>query len=278
MFTELNNVLNLDQKCPPNGQAILMTEEGTDGTFLIHHMISLYLKGGHNVCLVAFNQTFNHYNNVAMKMGINLNTTKDNECFVFVEGLKALGSRLLGQCTNKSNHRCAIPSVVPSVQVLNPSDKETCIKALYETIEVNYKSLRNWQTTPTLVLIDDLSMLIQLGISPLNIVWLMKYLRNLTVCHPENFACLTSFVHRDAEIEDDDINFVVKNLQHNCDIHLQVFGLPTGYSREVHGQLQVIRNFTQDQSNVMSNSRTVQFKIGDKNVHFFAKGTSSAVL
>ena len=132
MFTELNNVLNLDQKCPPNGQAILMTEEGTDGTFLIHQMISLYLKGGHNVCLVAFNQTFNHYNNVAMKMGINLNTTKDNECFVFVEGLKALGSRLLGQCTNKSNHRCAIPSVVPSVQVLNPSDKETCIKALYE--------------------------------------------------------------------------------------------------------------------------------------------------
>ena len=278
MFTELNNVLNLDEKCPSNGQGILITEEGTEGTFLIHHMISLYVKGGHNVCLIAFNQTFNHYNNVAMKMGVNLNTTKDNGCFVFVEGLKALGSCLLGQCTKESNHKCAIPAVVPSLQVFNSSDKEMCIKSLYETIEMNYKSLRNWQTIPTLVLIDDLSILIQLGISPLNVVWFMKYLRNLTVCHPESFGCLASFVHRDAEVEDDDINFVVKNLQHNCDIHLQVLGLPTGYSREVHGQLQVTRNFTQDHCNVMSSSRTVQFKIGDKNVHFFAKGTSSAVL
>ena len=275
MFTELNNILNFDEKMPPGKRSILITESATEGTFLLHHLLSLFLKGGNNACLVSFAQSFNHYNNVAVKLGVNLNSAQENGNFVFVGGLKALGGGLSDHCTSKSEQ---VDVATDAVEMLFRSGKDNCAKYLYETIENSYKSLKNWQTVPSLLLIDDMSLLVHLGIPPQELVWLMQYLQTLTCSTPEGKGCLASLIHRDKECEDNDLNFLMKNLQHKSDIILHVVGLPTGYSKEVHGQLHIRWNNVEQTEPSITTTRIVQYKIGDKNVSFFAKGMSSAVL
>lgn len=276
MFVELNNILNCNEKTPPKGQTILVTETAAEGSFMIHHLISLYLKGELNVCLVGFAQSFSHYNNVATKLGNNLKTAKESGKFIFVEGLKILGDDLCygsGSCTDQqtSNDLHAMQN-----RLFAP-EKNKC-KVLYEIIECSYKSLKNWQTEPCLLLIDDLSILVHLGIPSLDVVWLVGYLQALTVGTAESKGCLANFVHRDKETEDEDINFLVKNLQHKSDLHLLVEGLPTGYSKEVHGQMLFRWANVEQHEPSVTEVRTAQYKISDKNVHCFAKGMSSAVL
>ncbi|CAB4016391.1 elongator complex 6 [Paramuricea clavata] len=89
MFTALNKLLDIDNKIYiPKGKFFLISESNNDGSFVTHHFLSLYLKGGHNVCFIALVQSFTHYSSVAQKLGVNLTASTQNGKLIFVEGLK----------------------------------------------------------------------------------------------------------------------------------------------------------------------------------------------
>uniref|UniRef100_A0A8D0HIW7 Elongator complex protein 6 n=1 Tax=Sphenodon punctatus TaxID=8508 RepID=A0A8D0HIW7_SPHPU len=85
---ELNN---------PSQGLTLLCDAKTDGSFLVHHFLSFYLKAGCKVCFVALLQSFSHYKIVAQKLGVSLATARERGQLVFLEGLKSCGEVLFGK-------------------------------------------------------------------------------------------------------------------------------------------------------------------------------------
>ncbi len=266
MFEGLNNLLRFGEEKLPEKQTLFLTESDTDGTFVLHHLISLFLKGGHSVCLVSFAQSFNHYSNVATKLGVNLNAAKLNGDFVFVDGLSQVGERLL-ELQTKSN-----PSEWDGIF---SRTEDSASRLLYKLVEDGYKSLKNWQKTPSLVIVDDLTVLINLGIPIVQVTWFVHYLQVLI---SETAGCLALLLHNDKAAEDDELNCLDRTLEHRSDVAIEVTGLHSGYSTVVHGQLLVKWRCVDSVEPRLLRSSTAQFLVEDRNVKIFAHGTASAVL
>ncbi|XP_062970244.1 elongator complex protein 6 isoform X4 [Cynocephalus volans] len=89
MFTELNNLLNTAPEKAEQGKLTLLCDAKTDGSFLVNHFLSFYLKANCKVCFVALIQSFSHYNIVGQKLGVSLTTARECGQLVFLEGLKS---------------------------------------------------------------------------------------------------------------------------------------------------------------------------------------------
>lgn len=93
--------------------------------------------------------------------------------------------------------------------------------------------------------------------------------------------------HCDEDVdEDEDGRLLRDHLSHVCHMHVSATGLKTGYSKDVHGEVCLVMA---KMNNILfikltvqryedDSSQVLQFKVTDRNVHLFAKGTSSAVL
>ncbi len=77
------------------------------------------------------------------------------------------------------------------------------------------------------------------------------------------------------------------HLLHRCDLSLSVEGLKTGYSRDVHGEVKAKwrgsgqggqRYLVEGGEGCAERTKCAQFKVTDRTVQLFAKGTSGAVL
>uniref|UniRef100_A0A8C5K989 Elongator complex protein 6 n=2 Tax=Jaculus jaculus TaxID=51337 RepID=A0A8C5K989_JACJA len=89
MFPELNNLLNTSPDRAEQGKLTLLCDTNTDGSFLVHHFLSFYLKANCKVCFVALVQSFSHYNIVGQKLGVSLTAARERGQLVFLEGLKS---------------------------------------------------------------------------------------------------------------------------------------------------------------------------------------------
>jgi len=115
----------------------------------------------------------------------------------------------------------------------------------------------------TLVIMDQISMLSCLGISNRSIYILGHYLA-LRITSLRN----TQLVIR--IFDSGPNNNLLPLVSRLSSLHLGVSGLETGLSKDVSGVLEI--------STLDSDTKTLQFKLLDKDVRIFAPGTSSAVL
>ncbi|XP_073667200.1 elongator complex protein 6 isoform X2 [Tursiops truncatus] len=159
MFPELNNLLNTTPDQAEQGKLTLLCDAKTDGSFLVHHFLSFYLKANCKVCFVALIQSFSHYNIVGQKLG--------------------------------------------------------------------------------------------------NVV---------------------ALVHDSGDAEDEENDILLNGLGHQSHLILRAEGLATGFCKDVHGQLRILWRRPSEPTAQRDRSLTYQYKIQDKNVSFFAKGMSPAVL
>ncbi|XP_038052176.1 elongator complex protein 6-like [Patiria miniata] len=268
MFLELNSYIGLDANDPPKGHLILATDSLTDGSFLVHHFLSAFLKGGHHVYFLALAQSFSHYNAVAQKLGVNLTSARDSGQLTFINGLD-FSLQLMHAGINGSQEDELI-----AFQCLR--DKTATIQPLYNVIRdaLSPKQSEQGKSATRLLIIDDLSVLISLGLS---VQQVMQFVHYCQASQPETtVVCL---VHHDADVDDECNAALITQLRHRAHCLLQVQGLGSGYSKDVHGQLKIVKR---DPSGTSANrnqpDKTLQYKILDKSVTFFAVGTSSAVL
>ncbi|CAF89167.1 unnamed protein product [Tetraodon nigroviridis] len=133
---------------------------------------------------------------------------------------------------------------------------------------------------PPVVLVDDLSVLLSLGVSAGAVLDFSHYCR-ATVCSRlrGNVVMLTRCDGGEEEDEGDDEGpeNLVRGLTHQCSLALRVQGLPTGFCRDIHGQVEVCWRRRQSDGQ-LTPSKVFQYKVHDKGASFFARGTSSAVL
>ncbi|XP_028405158.1 elongator complex protein 6-like isoform X2 [Dendronephthya gigantea] len=266
MFIALNKLLDIDEDVPPKGKYYLISESHNDGSFLIHHFLSFFLKGGYNVCFIALVQSFTHYSSIAQKMGVNLNTTIQKGKLTFVEGLTCAVQSL-------ETNEMALDLQDNPFTGLTSSDSKFSLKLLHDKIQEEISKFENDQ--PFLLLIDDVSAFLGLGVSVVDIQDFVQYC--LLSVSSSDKGCLVTLVHADHDTGESEEENLERHLIYKCDTQLHVKGLSTGFCREVHGELEIINHNLATKTGRAS-ERIVQYKIMDKNVNFFAPGNSASVL
>ncbi|KAM8869108.1 elongator complex protein 6 [Spinachia spinachia] len=278
MFTELNSILNTTPDSFTQGEFVLLSDRQSDASFLIHHFLSLYLRARCRVCFLGLVQSFNHYSAIGQRLGVSLTQAKERGQLVFLEGLKESLSVLIPQ-DNETGTR--------AMDFLR--DPAVGLKSLYEFVRSGSTSSgvggreaeggEDWG--PPVLLVDDLSVLLSLGVSAGAVLDFSHYCR-ATVCSQlqGNVVMLVRSDGRGEEEEDGDdegSERLLRGLTHQCSLTLQVQGLPTGYCRDIHGQVEVCWRRRQGDGQYKQ-KKLFQYKVHDKGASFFAPGTSSAVL
>ncbi|XP_055781873.1 elongator complex protein 6-like [Salvelinus fontinalis] len=274
MFAELNSILNTSPTNFKAGEFILVSDKQTDASFLIHHFLSFYLRVGCKVCFLGLVQSFSHYSAISQRLGVSLAQAREKGQLVFTEGLKeSLGVLLQGESSKGTR----------AVDFLR--DPSSGLQGLYDFVRDNVRlavggSGEEWG--PPVLLVDDLSVVLSLGVSVGAALDFSHYCR-ATVCS-ELQGSMVMLVRCEAEEEESDderSEWLLRGLIHQCSLTLQVQGLPTGYCRDIHGQVRWITLSVWKRGQCdrrPTQKKLFQYKVHDKGASFFARGTSSAVL
>ncbi|XP_042330718.1 elongator complex protein 6 [Sceloporus undulatus] len=270
MFVGLNELLGVTVEKPEQGKLTLLCAAKTDASFLVHHFLSFYLKAGCKVCFVAIVQSFSHYSLVAQKLGVSLTAAKERGQLVFLEGLKSSNNILFGEGQ-------ALDEVDPFQFI---SGDGSNLKDLYEYVQ---KALSpgakdgtgvSWK--PPVLIVDNLGVLLSLGVSLTDILDFIHYCR--VGVNSQLKGNLVVLVHSSDDSEDEENELLAKSLRHQSNRILWAQGLATGYCKDVHGELTIIQRSSWETRAERDLSCVYQYKIQDKNVLFFARGMSAAVL
>ncbi|XP_030349237.1 elongator complex protein 6 isoform X1 [Strigops habroptila] len=249
------------------GKFTLLRDTRTDGSFLVHHFLSFYLRAGCKVCFVALLQSFSHYNIIAQKLGVSLTAAKERGQLVFLEGLKSCLDLWFGEEEKQSGQ----PSPLQFI-----SESASDLKALFDFVRVSLTPAGSDSWKGPVLLVDDLSVLLSLGATPVAVLDFIHYCR-VVVCSQLK-GNIVVLVHSNEDSEDEENELVVNSLCHHSDLILWVEGLVTGFCKDVHGQIKIIRRVSLELTGEQDVVQIYQYKIQDKNVTFFARGLSAAVL
>ncbi|NXO32808.1 ELP6 protein, partial [Cisticola juncidis] len=247
------------------GTFTLLRDTRTDGSFLVHHFLSFYLRAGCKVCFVALLQSFSHYSIVAQKLGVNLAAAKERGQLVFLEGLKSCLDLLFGEEEQ--------PEQPSPLQFLSGSAGD--LQALFEFVRGSLAAPGDRGQGPVL-LVDDLSVLLSLGAAPVAVLDFIHYCRVSVCCQLKGNVVV--LVHSNEDSEDEENELVVNSLCHHSDLILWAEGLATGFCKDVHGQIKIIKRLSLRRAAEQDLVQIYQYKIQDRNVTFFAPGLSAAVL
>ncbi|NWQ70439.1 ELP6 protein, partial [Neopipo cinnamomea] len=247
------------------GKFTLLRDSRTDGSFLVHHFLSFYLRAGCKVCFVALLQSFSHYSIVAQKLGVNLTAAKERGQLVFLEGLKSCLDLVFGEEEEQ-------PGQPSPLQFLSTSD----LRALFDFVRASLSAPDSDAWKGPVLLVDDLSVLLSLGARPVAVLDFIHYCR-VCVCSQLQ-GNVVVLVHSSEDSEDEDNELVVNSLCHHSDLILWAEGLATGFCKDVHGQIRIIQRVSLQQAGEQDVVQIYQYKIQDRNVTFFARGLSAAVL
>ncbi|CAL9706038.1 unnamed protein product [Knipowitschia caucasica] len=275
MFTELNNILNIFPEKSSKEEFILISERRGDAAFLIHHFLSFYLRARCKVCFLGLAQSFSHYHAVSQRLGVSLVQAKDRGQLVFLEALQDSLSHLIPQ-----NHQTGSDTL----NFLR--DPTEGLQKLFHFVLSSTSSVgapegsggaEEWG--PPVLLVDDVSLLLSLGVSVGAVLDFSHYCR-ATVCSKlqGNVVMLLHCEEEEEEDGDDEgAELLLRGLTHQSSLGLHVQGLPTGYCRDIHGQMEVTWRIPQPDT-PLPVKKLFQYKVHDKGANFFARGTSSAVL
>ncbi|KAG0298041.1 Elongator subunit elp6 [Linnemannia gamsii] len=299
---------------PPGTFLSISDTQASDGNFLLHHFVSNYIKADQNVVLVGLAGILVHYTMVGRKLGVNLATARTKGNFQFVDGLTQLTdyaapnkeylaklaepkpatttstatpspptTTTTGARITRPAAAAATPLAPPKVLSYSPKLVEL-YRALEGIIQETASKTKTGPSEKQLVLIlDDLSVLLNCGWPCRDVLALVRYLKLLVA---KFNGTLITLVHADGlmaeEVSQDGL---VKGVFYEADYIIDVRGLDSGGSRDVHGQLSLLHGpgylLRQRSGQVRENewpALTLHYKILDNNVEVFAKGYSSGVL
>ncbi|NXI53248.1 ELP6 protein, partial [Chloroceryle aenea] len=199
--------------------------------------------------------------------GVSLTAAKERGQLVFLEGLKSCLDLLFGEEEE--------PSGQPSpLQFLSESSSD--LKSLFDFVRTSLTPTEDDSWKGVVLLVDDLSVLLSLGATPVAVLDFIHYCRVLVCSQLKGNVVVLA--HGDEDSEDEESEVVVNSLCHHSDLILWVEGLATGFCKDVHGQIKIIKRVSLELTGEQDHVQIYQYKIQDKNVTFFAPGLSAAVL
>nr|XP_037859948.1 elongator complex protein 6 isoform X7 [Chlorocebus sabaeus] len=210
------------------------------------------------------------------EQGVNLTVARERGQLVFLEGLKSAVDVFFQ--TQEEPH---------PLQFLREANAGN-LKPLFEFVREALKPVDGGEArwTYPVLLVDDLSVLLSLGVGAVAVLDFIHYCR-ATVCWELKEQASISYlmqgntvvlVHDSGDVEDEENDILLNGVSHQSHLILRAEGLATGFCRDVHGQLRILWRRSSQPTAQRDQSLTYQYKIQDKSVSFFAKGMSPAVL
>lgn len=279
-FKDLNTILNWSELYAPKNTFFFIRDTFTsDGSFLLHHFLNSYLNAQQqqqqqqqneeetHVKLVSFDQSYFHYSTIELKLNMNLQKEGENGKFVFIDAQQGLldhgtntfhDDSIMGKTENETGATTLNPltymspihvrsrgTFPPCPKGLIPwrynwsassSNRASIFDSLFDTIVLSSK------TKCSCLLMDHLDVLLmytsmhdQQNGTKRELFHFFQ--RLLAYCH-KNECSLVILMHGDAN--SDEINSLANMLEHYANVVLRVGGLPSGYSKDVHGMIQVL--------------------------------------
>ncbi|XP_037532680.1 elongator complex protein 6 [Nematolebias whitei] len=267
MFTELNSILNASPDSFTQGEFVLVSDRQSDASFLVNHFLSFYLRARCRVCFLGLVQSFCHYSAVSQRLGVSLTEAKEKGQLIFLEGLNESLSILVPRDNDFTSRAMSFLR-----------DPGVGLRSLYEFVRSSLTGsggAEEWG--PPVLLVDDLSVLLSLGVRTGAVLDFSHYCR-ATVCSQlqGNMVMLVRCNGDEEEDGDEGSEWLRKGLSLQCSLALHVQGLPTGYCKDIHGQVEVC--WRRRGEGQLAQNKLFQYKVHDKGASFFARGTSSAVL
>uniref|UniRef100_A0A7M4E0S0 Elongator complex protein 6 n=1 Tax=Crocodylus porosus TaxID=8502 RepID=A0A7M4E0S0_CROPO len=198
--------------------------------------------------------------------GVSLPAAKERGQLVFLEGLKSCFEVLF-----KEEPPTGQPNPLQFIR-----EGGSNLKALYEFVRTSLTPSESDSWKCPVLLVDDVSVLLSLGMRPVDVLDFIHYCR-VTVCSQLK-GNIVVLVHSSEDSDDTENELVVNALCHQSNLILWAEGLATGFCKDIHGQLKIIPRGPAEPSTERDLPRTYQYKIQDRNVTFFARGMSTAVL
>lgn len=240
MLSELNDLFDMSSENDKEGSRVLSIYEhgaSADGSFLLHYFITSLLKADYSVCVLALTQSSTHYNCIASKLSTNLSNFATNGRFVLIEGLKLIGQQLVTEASEQQL------SVLPAAHIYSKStpcisdcDRNTSLRNLFTAVREHVDTISR-QSGSVAVLVDDLSILVCLGYTGADVATFARYLHSLILS--STTGRLICAVHCGVEVTtDDDLDIVCTSLRYESDVNVDVRSLPTGYCKDVDGEVE----------------------------------------
>lgn len=207
---------------------------------------------------MSLSQSFGHHKSVCQKLGVSLTQKIESSHLNFFDGLKVFGNRFLD--TQPEN-----------VDISNT----TSLQGFYKAIKTNYEDLQDKNKAPPVVIVDSLNVLLNIGYQVKEISAFVQYLCHL-ISGPgcDARGTLITFLSIGENGLDEEASLLWRSVVHMSNMDVLVSGLESGYCKDVHGKIEVKRKNLLNKNS----QKTMQFKVNDKSVNFFASGMSRAVL
>ncbi|GFO32131.1 elongator complex protein 6 [Plakobranchus ocellatus] len=225
MLAQICHFLGVDSSNFPLNEHVCIVDRSKDAGFLIHYFLNLCKKQNRPLCVLGLTQSFNHYSSVAQKLGTNLLSARDNKNLIFIEGLQLLSDYVIG---DQSKTNPFLQLVIGNVSRLNELIRESL-----ESVQLSSPS-----ALPPVVIIDDLSVLLSLGVPSKNVICFVKSLISLVTSYCPGGSLISSVSVSDSDSDEEDI---WSCLSHFGTLNIEVSNLKSGYCKEVHGQVRANR-------------------------------------
>lgn len=229
MFPEINSILDIKTCDDIIGKSIGISESDVDGTFLIHHFLSFFLRNDQPVCFVSFSQSFNHFNTISKKQGLDLAVKRNTKQLTFIDGLK-----LLGESFTYDDRQHVDRGRNPFVE--NEGEIVNSLSPLYFYIENMTKTQMEDLQKPPVVIVDELSVLLSTGFCVKDIMAMIQYLESYVYKFD---GTLIVHINKGRGSCDEDAVLVWKHICHSVPLRIEVSGLDSGYCRDVHGEARI---------------------------------------
>ncbi|CAN7985205.1 unnamed protein product [Ixodes pacificus] len=258
MFLELNTFLDFDNKALSKQFVVISSDDIVDHSFVLNHLLMLYLKTGRKVFQLNLTLDDAFFASVCQKLGINLKTYASKNLFYSFSCPNLLKDLVKTPPSSESHPFSFLTSD-------GPSDRLSLLRS--RIVEELDRFLGSSEASgEVLLMVDDVSCLLHLGLSNSEIVKLVHSLRAhepLRDCGSLVVGSKFNEPEQDAECHQ-----LCTYLSHLADATVDVRGLLTGHSRDITGQISVTRKADGQRPT----TKRMHYRLEDKGVKLFPVG------
>lgn len=229
MYSEIINALRLSSVL--NNKFIIATKDVTsDVNFVFCELLSHYINKNYTIVLLNFAQSYAHYNHMLLKSGVNVRQLKEKQQILTIDGLSEI-EKLTKMEADNMNQDTAFRDL------FSDSGSADSMQSLFCLINETVQKLMN-ESKQFILFIDDASLLLNLGMNITHILSFIQYCRSLCFKdkNAQNILLVGSVYDKEDLLNKRQNDYLL----HVADVKIQVEGLKTGYSKDVHGKVTLL--------------------------------------
>ncbi|XP_066588899.1 elongator complex protein 6 [Prorops nasuta] len=220
--------VNMDQKL-----TLIEEHHGVNGAFMLTTILSNAIKNKQAVLLVLFHNTFEHYHNIGMRVGFNLRSLVENKQVVVMDHVGMLMDEIEDLCGKAEDFFSTKPTLFSTADKSNISQ---VVQKLSAEFQENYRKAEQFNKS-VVVIIDDLSHLLDLGLNQGEALIYFKYIRSSL---DEKSHQLYVMIHSyPSESLKNSSNFLINNFKYMAQLIISIEPLKASKWNETNGKLTI---------------------------------------